>query len=79
MFNLPEYSLNEDGKTRFTQDIDSIRPGEGGSINFKGVLIGKEEDIKNLALKNKGISTWIENKEIKRVIYVPNRVINIVV
>ena len=39
----------------------------------------KEDEVRNLALKNKSIITWIENKEIKRVIYVAGRVINIVV
>lgn len=39
----------------------------------------KEEEIKKIALKDKNIINWIENKEIKRFIYIPNRVINIVV
>lgn len=46
------------------------------------IMISKdmtEEDIKDLALKNKDINIWIENKEIKRVIYVPGRIINIVI
>lgn len=46
------------------------------------IMISKdmtEEKIKDLALKNKSIITWIENKEIRRVIYVLGRVINIVI
>jgi len=38
-----------------------------------------EENIKEIAFKNKSIITWIENKEIKKVIYIINRVMNIVV
>ncbi|MFA5773357.1 MAG: class I tRNA ligase family protein [Candidatus Paceibacterota bacterium] len=46
------------------------------------IMISKditEEEIKNIALKNKSIIAWTENKEIKRVIYVTGKVINIVV
>lgn len=46
------------------------------------IMISKdmtEDYIRDLALKNKDITIWIEKKEIKRVIYVPDRVINIVV
>jgi leucyl-tRNA synthetase len=38
-----------------------------------------EEEIKIIALKDKTLSAWIDGKEIKRFIYVPGRVINIVV
>lgn len=38
-----------------------------------------EESIKNMAFKDKNIITWIKNKEIKRVIYIPIRIMNIVV
>ena len=38
-----------------------------------------EEEVKRLAIENKSVKTWIEGKEIRRVIYVPGRVINIVV
>jgi len=39
----------------------------------------EEEGVKKLALTNKGVLSWIENKEIKRFIYVKGRIINIVV
>ena len=39
----------------------------------------KEEHVKELALKNEDIITWIKNQEIKRFIYVSGRVINIVI
>jgi len=38
-----------------------------------------EDDIKALALKEKRVIPWTENKQIKRVIYVPGRVVNIVI
>lgn len=38
-----------------------------------------EEEVKNITLKNEQILAWIENKEIKKIIYVPNRIVNIVV
>jgi leucyl-tRNA synthetase len=38
-----------------------------------------EENIKKIALENKSILTWILNKEIKKFIYVPGRIINIVI
>jgi len=46
IFELPEYSLTEDSKLRFTQDLDDIYPGEERSMEFKGRLLGKEEDTK---------------------------------
>ncbi len=45
-FLLPDNSLTEDGNTRFTQDLQDIYPGQEGSLTFKGVLLGKEGDIK---------------------------------
>ena len=38
-----------------------------------------EESIKDMALKDTNIKVWIENKEVKKVIYVAGRIINIVV
>jgi len=38
-----------------------------------------EDEIRALVLQEKSIIPWIENKEIKRFIYVPGRIINIVV
>ncbi|MFA6514801.1 MAG: class I tRNA ligase family protein [Candidatus Paceibacterota bacterium] len=38
-----------------------------------------EQKIKDLALKNEKIVVWTQNKEIKKIIYIPHRVINIVV
>jgi leucyl-tRNA synthetase len=38
-----------------------------------------EEEVRAEALRDKAIVPWIENKEIKKVIYVPGRLVNIVV
>jgi len=39
----------------------------------------QEDEVKKIALNNKNIITWIENKTTKRIIYVPGRIVNIVV
>ena len=47
IFELPEHSLTEDSKTRFTQSIKDIYPGEEDFMKFKGRLLGKEGDLKS--------------------------------
>lgn len=46
IFELPEDSLTEDGKVRFTQPVDDIYPGSEAFVKFTGRLLGKEEDLK---------------------------------
>lgn len=46
VFELPDYSLTEDGKLRLTQDVKDIRPGEERLIRFPARLLGKEGDVK---------------------------------
>jgi len=46
IFELPENSLTEDGKTRLQQDLSDIYPGAESSITFKTRLLGKENDMK---------------------------------
>lgn len=46
IFELPEYSLTEDGKTRFTQDLKDIYPGDEDFVKFKTRLLGSENDLK---------------------------------
>ena len=46
IFELPVNSLTEDSKTRFAKDLDDIYPGQEVSVQFKGRLLGKEEDLK---------------------------------
>lgn len=38
-----------------------------------------ENEVKNIAISDKNVKTWLDGKDIKRVIYVPGRIINIVV
>ncbi|MCX6721902.1 MAG: hypothetical protein NTY04_01795 [Candidatus Staskawiczbacteria bacterium] len=46
IFELPENSLTEDGKTLFVQNLKDIYPGSQDSVTFKGRLLGKDEDLK---------------------------------
>lgn len=46
IFELPENSLTEDGKTKFTQTLQDIHPGASEAIKFKGRLLGNEGDLK---------------------------------
>jgi len=38
-----------------------------------------EEEVKNMALNRPKVKKWLENKEIKKVVFVPNKLINFVV
>lgn len=46
IFEFPENSLTQDGKTRIAQDLKDIYPGDEEFIKFKGRLLGKENDLK---------------------------------
>jgi len=46
IFELPDNSLTEDKKTRITQDIDDIYPGDEKFVKFKARLLGKEGELK---------------------------------
>lgn len=52
-----------------------------GKIRTELVISKKmgNEDVKALALEDAAIIPWLEGKEVKRVIYVPGRLVNIVV
>jgi leucyl-tRNA synthetase len=68
-------------KKKIIDEMTKIAVQVNGKVRTE-IMISKdmtEDYIKNLALKNKEIIGWVEGKEIKRVIYVPGRVINIVV
>ncbi len=45
-FDLPDYSLTEDGRLRLKQNLNNISPGDGGSVIFRGRLLGKEGDLR---------------------------------
>ncbi len=46
IFELPDNSLTEDGKTRFEKDLKDIYPGVEEIVQFNGRLLGKESDLK---------------------------------
>jgi uncharacterized repeat protein (TIGR01451 family) len=46
-FLLPENSLTEDGKLIIVKNLKDIYPGNQGSVEIKGRLLGKEGDYKN--------------------------------
>ncbi len=46
IFEMPENSLTEDGKTRITQNLKDIYPGDEELVKFKTRLLGKDNDLK---------------------------------
>ena len=46
VFELPDNSLTEDGKTILTQNLKDIYPGDQESVKFKARLLGKDGDLK---------------------------------
>lgn len=46
-FELPENSLTEDGKNRFTKDLKDTYPGDEEFLKFTARIIGKEGDTKS--------------------------------
>ena len=46
IFQLPDNSLTEDGKLRFSKDLKDIYPGQEDVIQFDARLLGKEGDLK---------------------------------
>jgi len=68
-------------KKKIIDEMLKIAVQVNGKVRTE-ILISRdttEEDIKDLAIKDKAIINWIENKEIKKVIYVKGRIINIVI
>jgi len=68
-------------KTKIVDDSKIIAIQVNGKVRSEITipLDMTEEKIKEIALKDKNVIIWIGDKEIKRFIYVPGRVINIVV
>ncbi len=46
IFELPDNSLTEDGKTIFTQKLNDIYPGDQEMVKFRARLFGKDGDLK---------------------------------
>lgn len=47
-FELPENSLTEDGRIKFTKILKDIYPGNQDSVIFKARLLGKDGELKNV-------------------------------
>lgn len=45
-FEYPEYTINEGGKARISQDLEDIYPGDEQFVKLKARLLGKEGDLK---------------------------------
>ncbi len=68
-------------KKKIIDDIIKIAVQVNGKVRAE-ITVGRdteEEEVKKMAQKDKNIASWVENKEIKRIIYVKGRIINIVV
>jgi leucyl-tRNA synthetase family protein len=68
-------------KNKIIDEMVKIAVQVNGKVRAE-IMVSKditENDIKILVLKDKDIITWVKNKPLKRFIYVPNRIINIVV
>lgn len=62
IFELPEHSLTEDDKTRFTQDLKDIYPGDENFVKFKTRLLGSEN---NLAIAKAWLSYMPKNLTVR--------------
>ncbi|MCX6754730.1 MAG: class I tRNA ligase family protein [Candidatus Nomurabacteria bacterium] len=68
-------------KNKIVDELLKIAVQVNGKVRTE-IMISKDmtdEEIKEMATKDKNVEVWIEGKEIKRIIYVPNRIVNIVV
>ncbi|MFZ5424952.1 MAG: leucine--tRNA ligase [Patescibacteria group bacterium] len=62
--NTVNIAIQVNGKVRATLEIERN---------------AKEETVKKLALSNEQISKYVENQNVKKFIYIPNKIVNIVV
>ncbi len=68
-------------ESKIVDEMVKIAVQVNGKVRAE-IMISKdmsEESIKEMALKEKNVTLWTESKQIRRIIYVPNRIINIVV
>jgi leucyl-tRNA synthetase len=68
-------------KRKIIDDMIKVTIQINGKVRTE-IMISKdmtEAEIKEISLKNSVVINWIENKDIKRFIYIPGRVINIVI
>lgn len=68
IFEYPEYSVTDEGKTMLIKDLKDIYPGEEQIFQFKTRLLGKENDLKIarawLSFKPKNLKARYESKTI---------------
>ena len=62
--NTANYAVSFNGKARFTIQVPADLP---------------KEEVEKLALENESSAKWLEGKSIKKIIVVPNKIVNIVV
>jgi leucyl-tRNA synthetase len=58
------YAVSFNGKARFNISVDAATP---------------KEDVEKLALEHESAAKWLEGKTVKKIIVVPNKIVNIVV
>ena len=58
------YAVSFNGKARFNIQVAADTP---------------KDEVERLALSNEGAAKWIDGKTIRKVIVVPNKIVNIVV
>ena len=58
------YAVSFNGKARWNLTVDASTP---------------KDEIEKLALENEASAKWLDGKDVKRVIVVPGKIVNIVV
>jgi len=68
-------------KKYLIQEEITIPVSVNGKVRAEIIVSPKisEEDIKNIAINNEKVKTWILGQEIKKLIYVPGKIVNIVI
>ena len=62
--NTANYAVSFNGKARFTIQVPADLP---------------KEEVEKLALENESSAKWLEGKTVKKIIVVPNKIVNIVI
>jgi leucyl-tRNA synthetase len=79
--NIVKSSWPSWDQEKVKDDIVKIAVQINGKVRSE-IEVGKEateEAVKEIALSDLNVKKWLDNKDIKRFIYVPSRVVNIVV
>ena len=62
--NTANYAVSFNGKARFTIQVPADLP---------------KDEVEKLALENESSAKWLEGKTVKKIIVVPNKIVNIVI